>query len=115
MEHEGSPPLEGGVLRPTSAREGMNAILKEGQGGVVFGSKEGIFMPKFEINYRDDETTPDHIEQIATEHGITPEQLIRRAITQFLKGYGLQDFPEDQTPQSLGDLFEGTGVTKPKD
>ena len=50
-------------------------------------------MRQFLIRFNDYETMPERIESRAAECGITPEQLICRAITQYMGGYGLKLLP----------------------
>ena len=68
-------------------------------------------MRQFLIRFNDYETMPERIESRAAECGITPEQLICRAITQYMGGYGLKLLPGREA-KSLYDLFEAHGILK---
>lgn len=72
-------------------------------------------MPTLKIEFQDNETTPDRIAALAQEHGISPEDLIKRAINDYLGDYGLKDPPEGFRPKTLTELFIATGVYKPTD
>lgn len=69
-------------------------------------------MREFFIRFSDDETMPERIESRAAECGITPEQLLRRAITAYMGDYGLKSPPKGFEAKSLRDLFEGNGLFK---
>lgn len=71
-------------------------------------------MPTLKIEFDDDDTTPDRIAAIARDNGISSEQLVQRAIAQYLGEFGLKPLSEGSKPQSLQALFEETGVLKPK-
>ena len=67
----------------------------------------------FTVSLSDNKTTPDHIESMAAELGITPEMLIRRAIAEHLGDYGLQEVPPGAKVKSLADFLSHSGVLKP--
>ena len=67
----------------------------------------------FTVSFSDNETTPNHIESMAAELGITPEMLIRRAIAEHLGDYGLQEVPPGAKVKSLTDFLMHSGVLKP--
>jgi hypothetical protein len=69
-------------------------------------------MPKsYTITYKDHQTAPDLIEKAAALHGIEPELLIKRFITEGLKPYRepMKDISEFD---SLEDFFKGNGLKK---
>lgn len=70
-------------------------------------------MREYVIRFRADETMPDRIDAKAAECDITPEQLIHRAITQYMGDYGLKPLPQGLEPESLRELFEANGLLKP--
>lgn len=69
-------------------------------------------MREFFIRFSDDETMPERMESRAAECGITPEHLIRRAISKYMGDYGLKPLPEGFEAKSLRDLFEAHGIFK---
>ena len=75
--------------------------------------KRRTTMREYVIRFSDDATMPERIEARATECEITPEQLINRAITQYMGDYGLKPLPEGYEANSLRDLFEAKGLLKP--
>lgn len=71
-----------------------------------------VFMPKsFTITYDDHQTAPDLIEKAAALHGIPPEMLIKRFVTEGLKPYRdpMIDASEFDT---LEDFLTGNGLKK---
>ena len=71
-----------------------------------------IFMPtNYTITYDDDETQPDLIVKAAALHGIEPELLIKRFITQGLKPYR-QPMKDISEFDSLDSFFKGNGLKK---
>jgi hypothetical protein len=74
----------------------------------------GIIMPKvFTVSFSGNETMPERIEAMAAELDITPEMLIRRAISAHLGGYGLQEIPPGAKPKTLTEFLILSGVLKP--
>lgn len=71
-------------------------------------------MPTLKIEYQDNDATPDHIAALAKENGTTPEDLVKRAINEYLGVYGLKELPENFRPQTLNELFGAAGLTKPE-
>lgn len=69
-------------------------------------------MREFFIRFSDDETMPERMESRAAECGITPEQLLRRAITAYMGDYGLKCLPDGFEAKSLNDLFETHRIFK---
>ena len=67
---------------------------------------------EFFIRFNDYETMPERIESRAAECGVTPEQLICRAITQYMGEYGLKSLPGGFEAKSMHDLFEAKGLVK---
>lgn len=92
-----------------------SCILQRRGSDVVLFSKEVMAMPTLKIEYPDYDATPDHIAALAKEHGITPEDLIKRAINAYLGDYGLKDPPEGFKPKTLTEVFVATGLYKPTD
>lgn len=71
-----------------------------------------IAMPQsYTITYDDDETQPDLIVKAAALHGIEPELLIKRFITQGLKPYR-QPMKDISEFDSLDEFFKGNGLKK---
>ena len=70
-------------------------------------------MREYLIRYQSDESMPERIDTRAAECDITPEQLIQRAITQYMGDYGLKALPEGFEAGSLRELFEAKGLMKP--
>lgn len=70
-----------------------------------------IPMPSYTIIYDDDETQPDLIVKAAALHGIEPELLIKRFITQGLKPYR-QPMKDISEFDSLEEFFKGNGLKK---
>lgn len=71
-----------------------------------------IPMPQsYTIIYDDDETQPDLIVKAAALHGIEPELLIKRFITQGLKPYR-QPMKDISEFDSLDEFFKGNGLKK---
>lgn len=110
-------PLEGRMPHPTCSGGSVIGccILQQRGSDVVLYSKEVMAMPTLKIEFQDNETTPDRIAALAQEHGISPEDLIKRAINDYLGDYGLKDPPEGFRPKTLTELFIATGVYKPTD
>lgn len=69
-------------------------------------------MAKLVITYSDNETMLERVERLAAEWGITPEQLARRAIAEYVGDYGLKELPEGFQPKNLNDLFVATGILR---
>ena len=65
----------------------------------------------YTITYDDDETHPDLIVKAAALHGIEPELLIKRFITQGLKPYR-QPMKDISEFDSLDEFFKGNGLKK---
>tara|TARA_Y100001963_G_scaffold109612_1_gene151577 strand:- start:275 stop:556 length:282 start_codon:yes stop_codon:yes gene_type:complete len=69
-------------------------------------------MPKsYTITYKDHQTAPDLIEKAAALHGIEPELLIKRFITEGLKPY-LEPMKDISEFDSLEECFKGNGLRK---
>lgn len=69
-------------------------------------------MPKeYTVSYKDHETAPDLIEEAAAHHGIPPEMLIKRFITEGLKPYRepMKDIAEFE---NLEDFFKANRLKK---
>ena len=69
-------------------------------------------MPKsYTVTFKDYETQPDLIEKAAALHGIPPEMLLKRFISQALDEYRepMKDISEFET---LEDFFKGNGLKK---
>ena len=69
-------------------------------------------MPKsYTVTFKDYETQPDLIEKAAALHGIEPELLIKRFITEGLRPYRepMKDISEFD---SLEEFFKGNGLKK---
>lgn len=69
-------------------------------------------MPTLKIEYGDDDTTLERLESLASQSGLTCEELAQRAIAEFLKDYGLKEPLSDFQPANLRALFAGHGITK---
>lgn len=69
-------------------------------------------MPTLKIDFNDNDTTPERIAAMASDYGLTSEQLVKRAIAEFLGEYGLKEPPEDFAPQNLRELFTEVGLMK---
>lgn len=65
----------------------------------------------YTITYKDYQTAPDLIEKAAALHGIEPELLIKRFITEGLRPYRepMKDISEFD---SLEEFFKGNGLKK---
>jgi len=65
----------------------------------------------YTITYKDDQTAPDLIEKAAALHGIEPELMIKRFITEGLRPYRepMKDISEFD---SLEEFFKGNGLKK---
>lgn len=75
-------------------------------------STQVIPMPKsYTITYKDDQTAPDLIEKAAALHGIEPELMIKRFITEGLRPYRepMKDISEFD---SLEEFLKGNGLKK---
>ena len=79
--------------------------------GNTLDSAEAV-MEKVVLQFKDYDTTMDLVRDKASSEGISPEQLIHRAIDSYLGSWGLKDVPQGAAPQSLRELFEITGVMK---
>lgn len=66
---------------------------------VVLQSKEVLAMPTLKIDFDDEDTTPDRLNELSRETGLSPEQLVHRAIALYLGEYGLKPLPEGFKPQ----------------
>lgn len=71
-------------------------------------------MPEITLKYRNNDTTLDRLERKAAEHGVTPEILAKRLISEGLGNYGLKELSEEEqkSVSSLSDLLEKTGLQK---
>lgn len=70
-------------------------------------------MPKsFTVEYDDNESMPDRIEAMASELGITPQMIIRRALADHVGAYGLKERREGFEPTTLYDLWVEVGILK---
>lgn len=70
-------------------------------------------MPRsFTVEYDDEETMPEMIEAMATELGITPQMIIRRALADHLGAYGLKEPRVGFHPTNLHDLWVEVGILK---
>lgn len=68
-------------------------------------------MKIFEITYQQTETMPKRIEALAESLSLSPEQLIRRFISQGMQGFGLQEH-EDISATSFNEYMHKAGVLK---
>ena len=68
-------------------------------------------MKRYTIEYGDRELLPDELDRKAADLGLTPEQLIRRFITE---GMRTDSTGPEIVATSLDDFFVKTGVLKPK-
>ena len=92
----------------------MISQLKPMGSVVILGSKEVMAMPTLNIDFDDDDTTYEAITAMANGLGISSEQLVKRAVAQYVGEYGLEPPPEDFKPETLRDLFAGHGLIKRK-
>lgn len=74
----------------------------------------GRAMPEILLRFSDNETTYERVNSLASELGLTPEQWVLRAIAKELGDYGLKPIPDGLQPKSLSQLFEASGVLKPR-
>ena len=65
----------------------------------------------YTVTYKDDQTAPDLIEKAAALHGIEPELLIKRFITEGLRPYR-QPMRDISEFGSLEEFFKGNGLKK---
>lgn len=70
-------------------------------------------MPTFKVRFNERSTMPDRIERRAAELGITPEQLIKRMISEGMMHYDCDDGPAI-AGESLDDFLVKNGVLKPE-
>ena len=71
-----------------------------------------IVMPRYVIEFSDQDTMPERLEQMASELDITVEELVHRFIADGMKGYGLDEGTIDA--ESLDEFLVKAGVRKPK-
>ena len=73
-------------------------------------------MRELTIQFTDEETLPERIEAYAAHHEISVDHAIHRLLIKGLDGFGLRELSDAdyQEAQSLEELFERTGITKPK-
>ena len=92
------------------AQSSMNESTKQRPNDPSFTWLDDVPGKQFVVQYRERETLPDRMEEVADELGITVEQLIKRFITS-----GMQAF-EDDGPvvpgKTLEDFFVKNGVLK---
>ena len=69
---------------------------------------------KYTIKYDERDTTPDYIDQLATKFGITPEQVIKRSIAQYI-GQHLGSNEPCLPGKNLQDFLVKNGMIKPKE
>lgn len=74
----------------------------------------GRAMPVIQVQFSDNDATFDRVSALASELGITPEDWVHRAIAKELGDYGLNPVPDGLQPKSLSQLFEATGILKPR-
>lgn len=66
---------------------------------------------QFIVNFEADSTIPDLMNSKAMEEGITPEMLIKRAISGYLGTYGNVE-PQQSQPANLREFFQDRGLIK---
>ena len=66
----------------------------------------------FLISFDPCDTAPDRIRLMAAGCNITPEEIIKRAIGQYLGGYNLNSISENFEADSLAEFFEKAGLLK---
>lgn len=70
-------------------------------------------MKTYQISFSDRETLPDKLESVAESLELTPEELIKRFITEGMRSYHPISGPSIPG-NSLDDFFVKSGVLKPK-
>jgi len=66
---------------------------------------------QFIVNFEADSAIPDLVKSKAMEEGITPEMLIKRAISGYLGTYGNVE-PQQPQPANLREFFQERGLIK---
>lgn len=74
--------------------------------------QKGRNMRSITVEFDDNETLPERIDAMASEQGISPQMLVKRAIVEHLGTYGLQSVPPDFKPSTLCELFVKSGILK---
>lgn len=71
-------------------------------------------MRLIQLAFDDHDTMPEQINVLAAKCEITPDQLVKRAIAQYLNEHlPLSELPKDaEPPQNLRELFIAHGLTK---
>lgn len=71
-------------------------------------------MPSIKIQYDGDDKTLERLTSLASEAGVTVEELVKRSIAQHLDGYGLKQptGTQMQGVNSVTELFPAWGITK---
>ncbi len=70
-------------------------------------------MKTYQVSFSDRETLPDHLESVAQSLELTPEELIKRFITEGMRLYNPNSGPSI-TGNTLDDFRVKNGVFKPK-
>ncbi|GEM_PF-6697120 len=76
----------------------------------LLGRWKGRAHMQFIVNFDADSTIPDLVKNKAEEEGITPEMLIKRAISGYLGTYGNVEPQEPQKATSLREFFQDRGL-----
>ncbi len=74
-------------------------------------------MRKLEIEYPEDDLTPDAIDSLAASLDVTPEMIVKRAVDAYLEVHSplKEATPADlENVTTLQGLFAAHGITKPK-
>lgn len=67
---------------------------------------------QFIVNFEAESAIPDLVKNKAMEEGISPEMLIKRAISGYLGTYGNVEPQEPQQATNLREFFEDRGFIK---
>ena len=70
-------------------------------------------MQQITITFRDDDTLPDRIALMAQAHQTTTQDIIERALSEYLGDFGLKPVPEGFRPKNILELAQAIGVIKP--
>ncbi len=70
-------------------------------------------MQQITITFSDDDTLPDRLRKMANLHQTTPQDIIERALVEYLGEFALNPIPEGYRPKNLLELVRARGLLRP--
>lgn len=72
-------------------------------------------MQEITLQFRDDDTLPDRLREMASLRQTTTQDIIERALCEYLGDFGLKPVPEGFQPKNILELAQARGLFKTVD